>query len=716
MRRVILSCLVFLLILLAVHESNASTLNNTGITGLWEYPTAEMPEDGIGTFGYTKASPYGYYFIDLAWLPWLEVNTRLTTFNTRKVFGDHGRRYMDKAMDLKAVLWHTKNPEYWFIPSIAIGGYDIMGGTELMKATFSVATWRVGNVAASVGYGSDRLNGVFGGLEWDANKWLTLKAEYSPLDYKHDNVIRAKDLPSEEQDKYNYGVVLKAPWGMEGSASYQRGHEYVFGISQRINLKRSIVNNAPKIYESPGYPRIAEWQDTDSDAVIAQLKEGFEQFLRVRDVDIRLDRTEEGCTLTVSYENYGYASHAEAMTRVLIVLSAIMPETNELVLIHKNAGVPVVKAVFPGCLLFDIRAHSLREEKDTIHSAVFTWASADVENPDANFMKHKAQHEFKTMLVYEPRIDQTLKETYMDRADIDLIYKGRYYNGWGSIFDVRVPFYNNVDTSDYSGLWWEKDLNDEIRIQQAGMTYANSIGSSGQAWIFGEGGYLDEEWFGSNIWARLYSPSGVFWAGGRLTALHDRDPYSFGGLTDGRLRYYYGQAIDWTGGNDDDWRFAQWVQAGVNVPGINMDIQWDYGTYADHDRGYKIAVTRHWDDAAIGFWMIDTEKNAPDKDFSRAGVHMEIPAERWFGSWFGNSSSHIWEQDTMLLSSWRMESAREGGKIRTPERLMGQLRPVAMKMNVEMLLRDYCSYDEDGEESVRSDKEVKSILGYLLKQ
>ena len=710
MRRVILLCLAFLLIFQA--EVHALTQSNTGVTGLWEYPTAEMPEDGVGTFGYTKATPYGYYFLDLAWLPWLEVNARFNTFNT--IYMPH-RRYMDKALDLKAMIWHNTNPEYWFVPSMAIGITDMMG-TELMQARYLAATWRWGVIAATLGYGSDRLNGLYWGLEWDANNWLTFKAEYSPLDYTQDvvsgrTVIPKKDIPDQEMDKYNYGFVVKTPWGMQGAASRQRGDEYVFSISQRIDLKHGLLTNAGKIYDAPGYPRIPEWQDTSNDKVLADLKTGFEEFLRVRDVDIRLESSDEGYRLAVAYENYGYASHAEAMTRVLIVLSAIMPETDELVLIHKNAGVPVVKASFPGELLFDIRAHALREN-NSIQSAVFTWASADIEDPDAQFVTHKAQHEFKAMLVYEPRIDQTLQETYMDRADIDFIYKGRYDDGWGSIFDVRVPFYLHADTSDYYGLWWEQDFNDEVRIQQAGMTYANNFDNEGRAWFFGEGGYLDEEWFGSNVWMRYYSPGGIFWIGGRVAALHDRDPHSFGGLTEGRLRYYRGQTIDWTGGDDNEWRLAQWAQTGINIPGLNLDIQADYGTYADHDSGYKIALVRHWDDAALGFWMIDTGKTMPDKDYSRAGVHMEIPAERWFGSWFGNSSAHIWEQDTMLISAWRQESAREGGKIHTPERLMSQLRPIALKKNVEMMLQDYCSYDDD---ETREAQEVRSILGYILR-
>lgn len=709
MRRVILICLISSLIVQIISSSSyASTGGNTGLTGLWEYPTAEMPDDGVGRFGYTNASPYGYYFLDLAWLPWLEINARFSTFSSVSM---GRRRYMDKAIDLKAMLWHNDNPQYWFIPSVALGVSDIMG-TELMKTEYWVATWRWGSVAATVGYGTDRFNGVFGGLEWDIGDWLTIKAEYTPLDYTYDvtgagAVLPADKLPS-DKDKYNVGITVKAPWGMEGSASFQRGDELVFGISQRIDLNGPFIGDERKNFNSPGYPRVPDWDRADKEELISRIKSGLETYTRVRDVDIKLEDEK----LTLSYENYGYSSHAEAMVRVLVVLAAVMPETSELVLIHKNAGVPIVKAKFPGCLLFDIRARNLRDE-DCIHGAVFSWASSDVEDPDAVVLTSKAQHELKAMVVYEPRIDQNWEKAYMDRADIDVIYNGRYSHGWDGVFDVRFPFYNNVNIEDTTGIWWEKDLNDEVRIQQAALTYANSIGNSGQAWLFGEGGYIDEEWFGSNIWARFYSPDGRFWIGGRFAYLHDRDPFSFGGLSDGRIRFYYNRIIDRTDDGESEWRSAHWIQAGFSFTDLDVDFEADYGRFADNDHGWKLSITRHWDSTALGFYYVDTEWDAPGKGFTRAGVHMEIPAEKWFGTWFGNSSSHIWEQDTLLLSAWDLEAGREGGHIRTPERLMSQLRPIPMKKNVEKFLRDYCSYDDE-EYNARETQEIKSLLDYIL--
>ena len=96
-----LMILIFTFIFISGDNAWAITANNTGFTGLWEYPSAEMPDDGNGRFGLTKATPYGYYFLDLAWLPWLEVNARFDTFNTTYANSDRTRRYMDKAIDLK---------------------------------------------------------------------------------------------------------------------------------------------------------------------------------------------------------------------------------------------------------------------------------------------------------------------------------------------------------------------------------------------------------------------------------------------------------------------------------------------------------------------------------------------------------------------------------------------------------------------------------------
>ncbi|MBQ9528285.1 MAG: YjbH domain-containing protein, partial [Fretibacterium sp.] len=148
---------------------------------------------------------------------------------------------------------------------------------------------------------------------------------------------------------------------------------------------------------------------------------------------------------------------------------------------------------------------------------------------------------------------------------------------------------------------------------------------------------------------------------------------------------------------DEPWRMAGWIQAGYNFAGPDLDAQVDWGQFADGDVGVKLSAVRHWDDTSLGFWWSKTDVHAPNKDFTKAGVRLELPAEKWFGSWFGRASGHIWEQDVPLLSNWTLDSGRDEGKVMTPEMMLGQLRPMALKRNVSRILKEYCSY-ESGQE------------------
>ncbi len=722
--------LILLLLMLCASCAGAETSSNAGITGLWEYPTAEMPQDGHGRFGYTHASPYIYYFLDLAWLPWLEVNARFTVFDNvpaseaKGYIGTGG--YMDKSIDLKAMVYRSQQ---WYVPSLAAGVLDVMG-TELMKAWYGVATWRWGNFSVSAGYGSDRMNGFFGGIAWDVTDWLTFKAEYSPLDYQVDRANGKYIHPEEPSSKYNYGIVLKAPWGTEASFSYQRGEEFVVTVSQRLNLNGPFLfSDSPRRrrINAPGDARIPEWKDIKPEQLIKDIETGLEKYVRVRDVDIEIgDRK-----VLVAYENYGHASHAEAMVRVLVVLSAVLPQTDTVILVPRVSGVPVVRAEFPGYLLFDIRARSLRGT-EFLQPAIFAWAqeggsarvkdmltSGDIEPPalstetaeeeeqpapDAELsawregayrsglLADRARHTVKVMGVYEPRVDQNVNGQYANRWSLDLIYQGRYSKGWGAYVDVRFPLYNNVD------IWWEPDMNDKIRLQQAAALYVKNLtGGRNGVWLMGEAGWLDEEYFGLNLWARWFLNDGRGWLGARLTAQRDRHPDEFASLVDGNLEFYNvdGSAFgDWYATGGDPWRWMAWAQAGYNFADPDLDLQFDWGRYVDTDVGYKISVVRHWDDTSLGFWWLRTDRLTTGKDYTRVGVHMELPAEKWFGSWFGQPSDHVWEQDSLLISAWRIDAGREGGHVRSPERLLGQMRPIVLKQNVTQLLREYCSFED----------------------
>jgi hypothetical protein len=694
----------------------AGTAANPGFVGIWEYPSAEMPDDGNGRFGYTKSSPYAFYYADLAWLPWLEINARLTTFDNIFVAPSGvvnaagiGRDYMDKAIDIKAMLHSSRK---WYIPSLAFGVTDVLG-TELMKASYGVATWRIDDKAAlSAGYGTDRMNGFFAGASWKAADWLVLKAEYSPMDYVSDAVGSLKPHPDAARSKYNFGAVFETPWGTQGAVSWQRGEELVFSISQSFSMDGQFFKGSGALkdnsYGEPGSPRVAEWEDIDPKGIGEGIIDALSQHVRVRDVEVAVgDRR-----IVAAYENYGYSSQAEAMVRVLIVIAAISPHLDEVHLIPRVRGVPVVLASFPGETLYAIRSRDL-SQSDPLASASFTWSGQDFWDDlggdwafrSERSLQKRANQDFKAMVVYEPRIDQTLGDDYQSRWNVDLIYERRSSNGWGALADVRVPIFNDVD------IWWEPDMNDHVRLHQAVVSYLASLKgekSDIALWSLSELGWLDENWFGVNQWARAYSANGRLWGGVRLGLLRDRDPLSFAGLPDGRVEYDAGWNYQ---EGVDPWQPVWWLEAGYVFPDINLDIQVDYGRFIDTDIGGKLSLVRRWDSSAVGFWISRTDRLSPDKDFTAAGIHLELPAERWFGSWLGNSSAHIWEQEVPLLSVWRIDAGRAPGEWEDPDRLLSQFRPIELRQNVEALLADYCAF----EMAETSEPGIQALSDYFIK-
>nr|HPI98854.1 YjbH domain-containing protein [Synergistales bacterium] len=168
--------LAVLLVFGFISASYAVSPSNGGYAGLFEYPTAQMPGDGKGWAGISWYEPYRPYYVTLGYFPWMEFNLRLTRFATGGIVSEGYGRYKDKAIDLKFLMLEQDETH----PSVAFGVTDILG-TEIMQAWYSVATWEWENLAITWGYGTDRLNGFFGGISWEPYDWLELKAEYSPL-------------------------------------------------------------------------------------------------------------------------------------------------------------------------------------------------------------------------------------------------------------------------------------------------------------------------------------------------------------------------------------------------------------------------------------------------------------------------------------------------------------------------------------------------------
>jgi len=179
----------------------------SGNTGLLNIPSAEMQADGSFVFGAnylpenmtpsTFSYNTGNYYLNLTFLPFLEVTYRCTLFKMEQT-----GRYtnQDRSFTLRARLLKEKK----YQPAIVIGGNDILSSTpgendilgaegraesRFYRAIYAVVSknlrWSDHNIGLTLGsgfgdYNGGHLSGPFGGISISPSflKQLSVIAEY----------------------------------------------------------------------------------------------------------------------------------------------------------------------------------------------------------------------------------------------------------------------------------------------------------------------------------------------------------------------------------------------------------------------------------------------------------------------------------------------------------------------------------------------------------
>ncbi len=705
----ILSSFVVVFGLLAFFSGTATALSpsNSGLTGLWEYPTAQMAGDGAGWIGLTDTDPYQYAYVSMGYLPWLEANLRLTRFTTGAVISPGYGRYKDKSMDFKLLLRRQEG----LSPSVAVGAMDMIG-TELMKAYYSVATYEWEHWAVTMGYGTDRLNGFFGGISWQAAPWLELKAEYSPLDYTGDVAGGNRVHPDPADSKINFGAVATLPGDLRLSVSHQRGERTCLALAYPFDLSKTFAKRPRRgLAKRPESIPVPDWEATDLEELGTNIVSASGRELGMRNVAVFA--SPEGQRLLVSYENVAFSSHARAMAGLAALVAYKAPwDVETLSLAVCLRGKAVTRVDIPGEQLALLR---LNDVVDTDRQGALFFSSGFVtpfgalQGESWNLLAGRGETArngrdvLSATPAWEPRVDRSLDDDYMDRFSVDLWWRHRYDAGWESFFDVRVPVANNIDPDK---LWWEPETNDETRIWKGVLSCWTRFDDD--IWVAGEAGWLDSRWFGGNFWARRYSRDGRWWLGVRASLVHERDPQDFAGLADTLIDYSPPNGGIVIGdGEDSKWYPAGWAQIGYYDPEMNLNLQAEAGQFIDSDTGVRLAVNRHWDDLTVGAWISRTERLTQDRNYSNAGLYLEIPAEFWTG----RPSDLTWTQEFSLLSTWRIRAARQPGSWMPPEKLWEPLRPARLRHELYGALEELSTLARG--ELPRKDNGPVGLLQYM---
>ena len=185
-------CLSFLLRIAVLAFSQPTA----GTTGLLNSPTAEMQRDGTFMFGgnYLPSAimptKLGYnsgnYYLNITFLPFLEVNYRCTFLQIKNT----GKYNQDRSFAIRGRMFRERK----YIPALVIGANDIYTsssgkGNQYFGAMYIVTSkklaWNKNRLETSAGYGfeafrNNQIIGLFGGISYSPGfcRSIKLMAEY----------------------------------------------------------------------------------------------------------------------------------------------------------------------------------------------------------------------------------------------------------------------------------------------------------------------------------------------------------------------------------------------------------------------------------------------------------------------------------------------------------------------------------------------------------
>jgi hypothetical protein len=209
-------------------------------------PSARMGAEGEIGFGYSYVTPYISYNLRAQLLDRLEVSGNYRIFKgvedpilSPMGFGD----FSDKGANLKFCLFSPEDSHYK-LPGVAFGMDDFLG-TRAFKAYYIVLTkvFLEQNMEISLGYGTHRIRGFFGGATWfpfrchesDYLKGLSFTLEYDATPYEDSDIEKHPD-GRVKKTPLNIGVKYRLWDSIDLSLSYIRGDAFAFSISGYFNL------------------------------------------------------------------------------------------------------------------------------------------------------------------------------------------------------------------------------------------------------------------------------------------------------------------------------------------------------------------------------------------------------------------------------------------------------------------------------------------------
>lgn len=625
------------------------TYNHLLQGGYFSMPSARMGEEGEFAAGYGYIHPYIHYNLKFQLVNFLEVTGSYRIFKgvddpvlTPLGFGD----FSDKGANIKLSIFSPEDSRYR-LPGFAVGMEDFMG-TKSFNAYYIVLTqvFLKQNFEVSIGYGTKRIHGWFGGLSWmpfRKSKWdflrgLSLVMEYDAIPYE-----------DEFWEKHPKGRIKKTPlqlglkyrlWdSFDFSLAYIRGDKLAFTVSTFYNFG-SCKGFLPKIHDSLPYRSPVNNQPIGCLRPEDVMIQEFVYVMREQGFDVSTAwlSNENGCKrLRIFITNLIYRNETALRCRLESLLPALAPcNVDEIIIVLDVISMPVQEIRYKTVYLNQYREQEIGKYELQL---LTPWQEVSEINS------------YDSILIFRKRPEWWNLEVLPKTNTIFGSSKGKFKYALGLSLNLNGFILDNVYYSMSFGYFFTtniRELSDKDRLNPSQLinvrtdlvnyfkcgaltldeAYLEKVSNWGKGWYTRISlGIFEVEYGGvSSEW--LYYPVNSNWAIGMDFAVVKKRTYDGWGFTnkirklDGFTPHY----LNFLGSQYFLNLYYDWKAT-------NLEFKVSVGKFLADDFGARTEVSRYFfSGLRVGFWYTYTNGNdiINNQTYHDTGVFFSVPLDIFY--------------------------------------------------------------------------------------
>jgi len=603
-----------------------------GYTGLLNIPNAAVTDQGKVVLFYSdqeESSKRDWltredsYIFSLGLLPCFEIGGRITDGAGASMIRDLSANFKIKMPFI---------PEDSYLPDLAFGMQDVGGGARNFQTKYLVASkewWRL-RFTMGYGFGPDRLDGGFGGLELKAFDWLYLLGE---KDTSEANVgIRlitpelggwpislqatAKSSLDHRSRDLEFGIGLQFALGMDRHNRQpvpDKAAATVVGPSRNDSLviasKTKQTHEPASVKEIATLPRrlamtaggviAASVPDKVADGKPATLHTLQKKLVADGFQNVRVGTDPEGALLVIEYENRRYNHNQLDGLGVVIgtVVDNVPHDFEILQLIIKVQGIRMLQLTAP---LADFRSFLQNPDNEYQLDGALGITTAVAVDDAVRFIDDKANPSFlKSELFLAPALSTLVASDYGNFDYMLSLKPDLYVNLWpGAVLNARwdIPL-------DWSDVYDDGQVygNSRKGSQFERLMLFQAIKATPSVMLNLGVGYILRDTYGTLnelMWTPGSGNHRFMLKHAYLDNTESSGPDEKKSVYLGSYRYY-------------------------SSP-LDLYLIGTAGKFLDQDRGYRLELKRFFGDTALMIYFKDSQ-TAAEEHVQMGGVQFSIP-------------------------------------------------------------------------------------------